>query len=650
MQKSQEGLLRSILYQILRQCPDLIPFAAPNLSGPLGGPVKKLTVSKLLDAFHGISAHMATSNVNFCFFLDGLDEYEGKPNDIIRLVEVLKSMLKVKVCVSSRPWNEFEKEFGQDKSKKLYMHELTRGDIELYVRDILENDAGFRELQERDCSCLDLIQDVVDAAKGVFLWVFLVVRSLLEGLTNADRIIDLRKRLQLLPTDLNEYFERILFTVDNFYRTQTAQMFRVTLAAYETLPSLCYWYIDQEEPSLMEKLEVAPLSQKETEHRLKQTQKRLNACCKGLLEINPTAGDHFPKVDFLHRTVRDFLRIPEMQKLLDKWTSEDFDEQIAICEAIVCVVKTTPQEESYFQSYGPITNLLSTLLAHIKILEDSLSTLTAEVRILDQLDKTMKKHDDALGSTLYIEGWGGPLSTGELSVMNKAAQIGLRRYLLVKVNEESFPASERAELLLSALLSSGSAQKPTSRFGIVSFLLDQGFDPNLAIDSGRSTVWTYFLASESDSPLDTSTYDIVKAMLMHGADLNAEVSGKSAADIVREMLQEEEARALGPLLPSVSTSKALKARSGDSDSESHDTEDDVSRFVWHETMKILDEIETDNEHSNNTRRLIKRSASEDYTKHASDKKQKASQAQGDKESRSRRKRFVKSLFGRKQGE
>ena len=110
-------MLRSILYQILRQCPDLIPFAAPSISGPLGLPVKKLTVDKLLDAFRGISEHMANSNVIFCFFLDGLDEYEGKPSEIIRLVEVFESILKVKLCVPSRPWNEFEKCFGQDKSK-----------------------------------------------------------------------------------------------------------------------------------------------------------------------------------------------------------------------------------------------------------------------------------------------------------------------------------------------------------------------------------------------------------------------------------------------------------------------------------------------------------------------------------------------------
>jgi hypothetical protein len=89
----------------------------------------------------------------------------------------------------------------------------------------------------------------VDSAKGVFLWVFLVVRSLLEGLTNADRIVDLQ-RLKDLPTDLNEYFQRILYTVDEMYRQQTVLMFQVTLRAHETLPLMNYWFIDQETPNL----------------------------------------------------------------------------------------------------------------------------------------------------------------------------------------------------------------------------------------------------------------------------------------------------------------------------------------------------------------------------------------------------------------
>jgi hypothetical protein len=178
LQKSQEGLLPSILYQMLRQSPDPIPYAVSRSSS-----AEVLSTTKLLAAFQSISTHLTTSNVRFCFFIDGLDEYEGRPDDIILPVELLQSTLQVEICVSSRPWNEFEKAFDQDKSRKLYMQDLTRVDIELHIRDTLESDMEFQELNLRNNHCADLIQDVVDAAKGIFLWVFLVVRSVLEGLT-----------------------------------------------------------------------------------------------------------------------------------------------------------------------------------------------------------------------------------------------------------------------------------------------------------------------------------------------------------------------------------------------------------------------------------------------------------------------------------
>jgi hypothetical protein len=47
------------------------------------------------------------------------------------------------MSVSSRLWNKFEKIFGQDKSRKLYMQYLTRNDIEFYVRDTLEKDPSY---------------------------------------------------------------------------------------------------------------------------------------------------------------------------------------------------------------------------------------------------------------------------------------------------------------------------------------------------------------------------------------------------------------------------------------------------------------------------------------------------------------------------
>jgi hypothetical protein len=76
--------------------------------------------------------------------------------------------------------------------------------------------------------------------------------------------------------------------------------------------------------------------------------KRLNACCKGLLNVrfyDPCKSlDKAPpssssalfdwKVDFLHRTVRDFLMIPDWQDLLDKWAGSDFNADLIICKAI----------------------------------------------------------------------------------------------------------------------------------------------------------------------------------------------------------------------------------------------------------------------------------------------------------------------------
>lgn len=105
LQKSQEGLLRSILYQILRQRPELLPLAAPKLwqsyihgntvSHGVENPFRN--VPELLTALQRISAVMTASKIKFCFFIDGLDEYEGKPDDIIRLIEILKGLPEVKV-------------------------------------------------------------------------------------------------------------------------------------------------------------------------------------------------------------------------------------------------------------------------------------------------------------------------------------------------------------------------------------------------------------------------------------------------------------------------------------------------------------------------------------------------------------------------
>lgn len=416
LQKSQEGLLRSMLYQVLRRCPVLIQKAFPDhwypySSGGLssGSSLDFLGISGLLAAFQRVATELTSSKIKLFFLIDGLDEYEGKPNDMIHLIEFLKSSKQVKICVSSRPWNEFEKIYGQEASRKLYIENLTKQDIESYVRDTLEGDPSYQDLEEEDSQSLNLVQNIVDAAQGVFLWVFLVVRSLLEGLTNADRIVDLQRRLQLIPTDLNEYFERMLFTIDSFYRNQTAQMFQVTLVAREILPLMNYWFSHQDDPNLAFKLNVEPLTMQKTNMRLKQMRKRLNACCKGLLEVHFYDSSNYHdstlsssvlfnwKVDFLHRTVRDFLILPEMQTMLDEWAGDDFNADQVICEAIICQIKSAPQEEEYFMKDGPIWRLAETMEYHAEVLKNDPDFEQNGVLLLQELEQTIREQKEAVG-------------------------------------------------------------------------------------------------------------------------------------------------------------------------------------------------------------------------------------------------------------
>jgi len=58
--------------------------------------------------------------------------------------------------------------------------------MDRYIRDKLEADPQFRLLAATDPSAHLFPQEIRKRAKGVFLWVFLVVRSLLRGLTEDD--------------------------------------------------------------------------------------------------------------------------------------------------------------------------------------------------------------------------------------------------------------------------------------------------------------------------------------------------------------------------------------------------------------------------------------------------------------------------------
>ena len=77
-----------------------------------------------------------------------------------------------------------------------------------------------------------LINEVTEKSAGVFLWVRLVVKSLLEGLRDGDTLEDLQARLVLLPRDLEALFKKILDDLDPAYFEEASQFLQIVRASH----------------------------------------------------------------------------------------------------------------------------------------------------------------------------------------------------------------------------------------------------------------------------------------------------------------------------------------------------------------------------------------------------------------------------------
>lgn len=343
IQRSQQGLWRSILYEILRQDPRMIPQVCTERCKRTDTSSSRQPWSsrELLDCIQAL-AGQERSRKRFCIFVDGLDEFEGDPLDLIQPLQALSKSRLVKLCVSSRPWNTFEQAFGHRPDLKIYVQDLTVQDIRAFASERLESHPNWGRFASEEDST-SIVEDITERSGGVFLWVFLVTRELREGLTNFDTLGDLRKRLNGMPSELGSFFKHILDSVDSFYHRRMAEALRLSLAVDEvnngfSVPFSIYFFHDKEaeDPGLSLRMPVEPKFEAHTaKHMRQRVSCRLNGICKGLLELN---GNF---VGYIHRTVRDWLKAPEMQRYLEEKSAPTFNPYGAMLLACLAGIKST---------------------------------------------------------------------------------------------------------------------------------------------------------------------------------------------------------------------------------------------------------------------------------------------------------------------
>jgi len=536
MQKSLSGLLQGLLHALLTKCPNLIQASSPWRwqSYELGARSLPLwSRRELLDTFQRYVV-ASEGSTRICFFIDGLDEFEGDEAAREEIVDIFKGIAEyehIKVCLSSRPWLVFEDAFHGRPS--LLLQDLTYNDITKYVQGKLEEQSNFRRIKQKDEEGGSrLILGITDKAKGVFLWVFLVVRSLLVGLRNDDGMRDLRRRLDQIPADLEDYYEQMLGTLEPFYFAQALQLFQVALNAQRQLSLLTYSYMLEDDPDYALNVEIKPLTKREVSERYESARRRLNSRCKGLLESHmPTdtrTWEHYAStlpnatVDFLHRTVRDFMRSPTMQRMFEQHSNLLLDTNATICNAYLAQIKGTSLPTTLYTLedtgaqylellFERFTELLIGLLSHARAFEQQNGK--ALTTVLDAVDVSASVLFERASGRPSVHWTDQPLYPRDKNHTDRSGRsntfltfaLGARLsfYVREKISQDGKSKKIQSGPLMDRALSPiGNETGRASlgiyvddfepRFDVLDFLLKQGASPMEIV--GDESVWERFLA------------------------------------------------------------------------------------------------------------------------------------------------------------
>ncbi|KAI1262899.1 prion-inhibition and propagation-domain-containing protein [Xylariaceae sp. FL1019] len=353
-QKTYSGLWRALLYKILKSEPGLIPILLPNIwqeAYCLGNQQLEMPTDAEIDFAFGRLVETVDHKSFYCFFIDGLDEYSGNYDDAITFFNQLANSQNFKFVISSRPIGACDRAYGS--GPKLSLQDLTKHDIELYVEERVSKHPYARTITETDpIRAEKMLSDLVKKSSGVFLWVVLACRSVLEGFNNFDDLGDLERRVDELPPELGSLFQHMLDHIEPRYREQAALLLWLAYESYSRqyahpLSTVGLAIIDEYVVTGAYKSNYIINAPSPNSARCFRLRERLRSRCRGLLEVAeydnnapwdeekdkqddlcfcvPKKTDyngvyqHDPLLDstvhFVHRSVYEFLQMPQVRHL-----------------------------------------------------------------------------------------------------------------------------------------------------------------------------------------------------------------------------------------------------------------------------------------------------------------------------------------------
>jgi len=322
------------------------------------------------------------------------------------------------------------------------LQNLTHADIEHFVKQRLTSNLAFKGLAARDeASTSALISEIVNKADGVFLWIRLVVKSLLNGIRNRDSIIILRERVRSTPQELEHLYGHLLGLIEPLYLAWASKAFQIVRLSrnFEGVSGL--------EPLTLEVFSLAMQEEqgehrRETLNRLKNELLRfdyeevnihLTARCAGLLECSstqPLQVSGASTVGYLHATARNCMESKSFwSKILEHTQGARFNPYVSLLKAYAVLGKP------------------SSALIYGHQIDWHFPESKDHIVLLDYLDDTLSAYDNngSKGVFCYTQDWHWSNNLSEVvrtpnpltCFLDLATIYQLRRYVKSKLESEN---------------------------------------------------------------------------------------------------------------------------------------------------------------------------------------------------------------------
>ncbi|KLU93066.1 hypothetical protein MAPG_12007 [Magnaporthiopsis poae ATCC 64411] len=422
IQKTEEGIRRTILLQFLRRTPQFISRVFPqrwalfNVFGTGADSSWDLAWSReeLREACSNFLDLISGSTFKLALFIDGLDEIEdeGAPDSI---VDSFRSRAGAKACVSSRPETEFKDHFGDRRGMTL--EEITAYDIAFYVNTIFSRTPAFKELQAGDLAgSSSLAQAVIAGASGVFLWVKLVTEALVSRMSKGDSVKELMNTLDSLPQPkegMSSLYQAIWGRLEHQDQVAASRWFQIYEAARRLDPRERGTPIAGEDiqlspgediqPSLpglgavqifvAEATDAAEAAKQPYASKMQQMDRRLRGCTKGLLELIHKDGWHY--VAYHHRSAKDW--IVTHQDQLRSVTPPKFDPVLCLVKACAATfIGDSPNDMNITDADTAFrcTEFIMSLARYTECFYEETHPATELIKWLDVWDTRLREKQD----------------------------------------------------------------------------------------------------------------------------------------------------------------------------------------------------------------------------------------------------------------